>query len=118
LVRDLIKSLDLPLIIVARPDLGTINHTLLTIEAAKNHNIEILGVIISNYPCKTNDIAIKTASDIIKSISNVEILGIIPKLDGLMQDFNNHELLIDAIINNIDLQKVFNIKIPKLVQNS
>lgn len=115
-MRDLVKSLDLPLLIVARPGLGTINHTLLTIEVAKNYNLDILGVIISNYPCETDDIAVKTAPDIINRLSGVKILGILPEIEGLMLNFNNHELLIDAVINHIDLQEVFRIKIPKIIQ--
>ncbi|EKE02549.1 MAG: hypothetical protein ACD_20C00363G0015 [uncultured bacterium] len=116
-VRDLVKLLNLPLLIVARPDLGTINHTLMTIEAAKNHNIDILGVIISNYPADTDDIAIKTAPDIIHSLSGVEILGVLPRIEGMMQDFNNQELLIEYVIKSINLQEVFKIKIPKLLQS-
>ncbi|OGH96966.1 MAG: dethiobiotin synthase [Candidatus Melainabacteria bacterium GWF2_32_7] len=117
LIRDLIKLLNLPLLIVARPDLGTINHTLLAIEAARSYNIDILGIIISNYPANTDDIAIKAAPDMIKSLSGVDILGVLPKVEGLMHDFNNHELLIEYVINNLDLQQIFRIKIPKLLQN-
>ena len=43
LIRDLVKLLNIPLIIVARPDLGTINHTLLTIEAARNFRNKYTG---------------------------------------------------------------------------
>lgn len=115
--RDLIKLLKLPLLIVARPDLGTINHTLLTIEAAKNHSIDILGIVISNYPQDTDDLAIKTSPEIIESLSGVKVLGILPKIDGLMQDFNDYDLLIDFTLNNLDIQEIFRIKIPKLLQN-
>jgi dethiobiotin synthetase len=51
LFLDLMKDLALPVIIVSRPGLGTINHTLLTIEAARNRGIEIIGVIIN---CSAN----------------------------------------------------------------
>lgn len=83
LMRDLIKAMDLPLLIVARPDLGTINHTLLTIEAAKAKGIKILGIIISNYPDKTEDLAIKTAPEIIKKHSKEKILGFLPSIDNI-----------------------------------
>lgn len=102
LIRDLIKLLDLPLIIVSRPSLGTINHTLLTIEAAKAKNIEILGIIISNYPEHTKDIAIKTAPKVITEIGGVEILGIIPHI----QNFNS-ENFISVFEKNLDNQKFF-----------
>jgi dethiobiotin synthase len=47
LMIDLIKALSLPLLIVARSGLGTINHTLLTLEALRNRNLEICGVIMN-----------------------------------------------------------------------
>lgn len=47
LVRDLIKLLHLPVIIVASTQLGTINHTLLTVEAARAANLSIIGVILN-----------------------------------------------------------------------
>lgn len=46
-ISDLITSLNLPVILVARSSLGTINHTLLSLEYMRNRNIEILGVIMS-----------------------------------------------------------------------
>lgn len=72
LMSDVIKALKLPIIIVARPDLGTINHTLLTIEAAKARNIEIAAVIISNYPAETKDPVITTAPKYIEEFSGLK----------------------------------------------
>ncbi len=109
MIRDLVKMLELPVLVVARPGLGTINHTLLTIEAARSAGLEVLGVIISNYPPDTDDIAVKTAPDIISELSGVDILGILPESDPA-----NPEALIDMMINSVDLQRIFRIKIPKL----
>ncbi len=85
LVADLIKKLNLPVIIVARPNLGTINHTLLTVNAAKNYGLKIKGIII-NYAQKPASIykkrlAEKTAPNIIEEISGISILGIVPFFD-------------------------------------
>jgi len=115
LMADMAKMLQLPVVIVARPDLGTINHTLLTINAAKHAGLRVIGVIINNYPVGTKDLAIKEAPAIIEELSGVKILGIIPKLEIFNSSFNPESLL-DAIINNVDLQKMFNIQIPKLSQ--
>lgn len=114
LVRDIPKRLNLPILIVARPNLGTINHTLLTIEAAKSHKIEILGVIISKYPSQTDDISIKMAPQIIEELSGVKILGILPQIQNANGEEIASECLIDAVINNFNLQEIFKIKIPKL----
>ncbi len=98
LVIDLIKKINVPLLIVARPNLGTINHTLLTINAAKQYNIRVLGLIVSNYPQATDDIAIKTAPGIIEDLSGIKVLGCIPSID-----FSNENLL-NVIVECIDLE--------------
>jgi dethiobiotin synthetase len=49
-VRALARELGLPLVIAARPGLGTINHTLLTLEAARAASIEVAGVVLTPWP--------------------------------------------------------------------
>ena len=50
LVRDLAVDLGYPLVVVAPPGLGTINHTLLTIEAARGAGLEIACVVLTPWP--------------------------------------------------------------------
>ena len=49
-VRDLAVALGLPLVVAARPGLGTINHTLLTIEAARAAGLEVRAVVLTPWP--------------------------------------------------------------------
>lgn len=49
-VRDLAAALGLALVIVARPGLGTINHTLLTLEAARRARLSVAGVVLTPWP--------------------------------------------------------------------
>jgi dethiobiotin synthetase len=49
-VRDLAAALGMPLVIAARPGLGTISHTLLTIEAARAAGLAVAGVVITPWP--------------------------------------------------------------------
>lgn len=49
-IRELAQDLGLPLVIAARPGLGTINHTLLTIEAARAAGLRVAGVVITPWP--------------------------------------------------------------------
>jgi dethiobiotin synthetase len=49
-VRRLAADIGLPLIIAARPGLGTINHTLLTLEAARAADLRITGVVLTPWP--------------------------------------------------------------------
>jgi dethiobiotin synthetase len=50
LVRDLAHDLGLPVTIVASPGLGTINHTLLTIEAVRRAGIQVGRVVLNPWP--------------------------------------------------------------------
>jgi dethiobiotin synthetase len=50
LVRDLAVDLGMPLLVAARPGLGTISHTLLTLEAARTAGLRPLGVVLTPWP--------------------------------------------------------------------
>ena len=50
LMRDLAGDLGLPVVVVARPGLGTINHTLLTVEAVRAAGLRVAGVVLTPWP--------------------------------------------------------------------
>ncbi|MHB8531603.1 MAG: ATP-dependent dethiobiotin synthetase BioD [Solirubrobacteraceae bacterium] len=52
LVRDLAVALGLPLLVAARPGLGTINHTLLTLEAARAASLTVAAVVMTPWPAE------------------------------------------------------------------
>jgi dethiobiotin synthetase len=81
LIADLVKQLSLPLLVVARPNLGTINHTLLTCFAASQLGITVKGVVINDYP-ETPEIAEESAPPLIDSLAGVPLLGILPHVEG------------------------------------
>lgn len=81
LVADLAGSLQLPLLVVARPGLGTVNHTVLTCFAAKKLGLSVRGVIINNYPEKP-DRAEESAPHLIDSLSGAPLLGVFPHSAG------------------------------------
>jgi len=56
LVRDLAADLGYPLVVVAGPGLGTINHTLLTIEAARAAGLEVTAVVLNPWPDEPSEI--------------------------------------------------------------
>ncbi len=76
LMIDLMQKLNLPTVIVSRSVLGTINHTLLTIESLRNQNIEILGVIMNGEPNLENRKAIE-------HYGKVSVLAEMPKFEKL-----------------------------------
>jgi len=83
LMADLIRELELEVIIVSRLGLGTINHTMLTIQQARNLGLKIRGVIFNEGKNKSIGISEKTNPKTIKDIEKVPILGTIPFLKEL-----------------------------------
>ncbi len=71
---DQIKAWKLPVVLVARAGLGTINHTLLTLEALRSREIPILGIIL-NGPLHPNN------PKTIKELGQIQIIGELPLLD-------------------------------------
>jgi len=81
LITDLIKAMDLPVLVVARPNLGTINHTVLTVKYAQSIGIHVKGIFI-NYAQRTAATVVeKTNPHYIARITGLPILGIIPYID-------------------------------------
>lgn len=102
LMIDIIKRLNIPALIVARPDLGTINHTLMTIDCLINNDIKVLGVVISDYPDKTTDPVLTRVKEMIELFSNnVKVLDIIKHNQ---KDFS---LVTSKIIENLSMHCCF-----------
>jgi dethiobiotin synthetase len=83
---DMVVDLGLPLVVVARPSLGTINHTLLTLEAARSRGINVLGVIFSHTERRRSGIPEKTNPEVISRLGKTAILGSIPHSTGGKRD--------------------------------
>ena len=73
LISDLIAAVGLPVVVAARSGLGTINHTLLTVEALRRRNLEVAGVAMVGEPNAENRRAIEI-------YGQVRVLGEIPRL--------------------------------------
>jgi len=108
LTPDLVKSFELPIIIVARPNLGTINHTVLTVKVARELGIKVLGVIINGLKEAEAGIAEKTNPEVIAELADVPILGIVPYIEDL-----------DSNADKVDLARIFeeNVEIDKITNS-
>jgi len=73
-MADLMAALNLPAVVVARSTLGTINHTLLTLEALRARGLPLLGVVMSGPPSAPNREAIERHG-------GVRVLAEFPTLD-------------------------------------
>jgi dethiobiotin synthetase len=85
-VLELIRLLNLPLLIVARSGLGTLNHTLLTVHLAKQADIQISGILLNNSQPRKQGLAEKTNPGILAELTGLPVLGPIPFIEGLQLD--------------------------------
>ncbi len=81
LIADLVKQTGLPLLVVARPNLGTINHTLLTTFAAQAMDIPTAGFIINNMPADP-DPASASAPESLVTLASADLLGVLGNTPG------------------------------------
>jgi dethiobiotin synthetase len=77
LVRDLAVDLGLPLVIAARPGLGTISHTLLTIEAARAAGLEVRCVVMTPWPPNRSAIE-RSNRETVQQLGRVSVHGLPP----------------------------------------
>jgi dethiobiotin synthetase len=74
-VLDLAVALELPLILVARPGLGTINHTLLTVQAARTAGLRIAGIVMTPWPAQP-DAMVRSNRDTIERLAKIPVVGL------------------------------------------
>lgn len=94
-VYDLIRKLDIPVILIARNRIGTINHTLMSAKICRDCGITIRGIII-------NDIDEGYATSDLKrdleALTGVAVLGVIPNIDAF-----DYDVLATTVAENIDI---------------
>ncbi len=76
-IADLALDLGFPLLVVSRLGLGTINHTLLTIEVARTKGLHVCGIICNEVQQSEEDAALASDRDEIARRSPVPVLGVV-----------------------------------------
>lgn len=92
-LENLIKDLNMSVIIVARAGLGTINHTVLTVKYIENLGIKIKGIIINNYK---DDFLCEDNIKMIEKLTKIPIIGRLKSIENLEED------MIEAIRRNAE----------------
>jgi len=119
LLADWIAFLRMPVLIVARAGLGTVNHTLLTVSFLRQRGIDILGVVLNEGTCAPGVPGVQEASDVqnkpdvpdpsvagnaalIETFGGVKVLGRFPPIgDGPVP-----QLLAETVHSTLDLAPV------------
>ena len=113
LVADMLRKINIPLLIVTEPDKNAVNNTLMTIASALEKGIEVRGVVINNITKDCPKEVLNSLTRIIEEFTNIKILGLVPHLS---RDLSPEDL-ISAILNGVDIESIFNVKIEKLDMN-
>jgi dethiobiotin synthetase len=108
---NIIKLLELPVLIVVKPESNNLNQTLLTINHSITNGIKVRGVIINNFQENIHN-DLKIIPRLIEEYSDAKILGIVQNLNNA-QKINPNDLITN-VLNGIDIESVFDVKIPKL----
>jgi len=80
-MADVASRLGLPVLVVARDELGTVNHTLLTVEAARARGLRVAGVVFSSPSAGPGAGSLDNARAV-AAHGRVEVLGALPHLPG------------------------------------
>jgi dethiobiotin synthetase len=97
MVVDAALMFGLPLLIVTRPNLGTVNHTLLTIEYAKQRGLAVAGVIVSGYPMDAGVVEQNNPA-MIAAYSGVPVIGVVP----WVEEWQQREKILPTLEEHID----------------
>jgi dethiobiotin synthetase len=71
---DLAKAMNLPVLLVVRNRLGSINHTLLTLESIRHHGLTCGGIVLNNHPSDIADSSREGNRRLIPELTNIPLL--------------------------------------------
>lgn len=103
LADDLVRQTGLPVLLVARPGLGTINHTLLTLEALERRNLPVMGFCYCENGPDQDHPSRDTNARHTRLFTPVQFLGVLPHIPGMDPDRPDQSDLIQAGKNLADL---------------
>jgi dethiobiotin synthetase len=74
-IREWAQELSLPVVVVARNSLGTLNHTLLTVDSIRQSNLPLLGVVLNDTTLKLDDSSI-TNPAVLEQLTRLPVLSL------------------------------------------
>jgi dethiobiotin synthetase len=103
-VIDLIHAMALPVLLVSRAGLGSINHTLLTLECLRARGLRTLGVVFNNPRLQSNSDSHRTVATILE-LSGQPSFGELPYVEGLLENWPHQHQQLLAHLDVRDLLK-------------
>lgn len=103
-IANLIKDMDLETLIVTRTKIGTVNHTLATIQACEKYNVKIGGLIINDFDSDAY-VAQELKQDL-EELTGITVIGILPRIDNFsIEKFSqivSNTINVNSLINRQD----------------
>lgn len=109
-VSDLVREFKLPMLVVAKPGIGSINHTVLTVDAARIRGLEVKGIIFNRVPRANLSISEMTNPKVISELTKIPILGSLPEIEdvdvergkfGSLREMFQERIRIDSLIQDL-----------------
>lgn len=108
LVTNLIRELELPILVVSHVRLGAINHTLLTIDAALIRGFKIKGIVFNRAPLVNHSLAELTNPRVIHELTGIPVLGTLPEISGLSVEECRFGSLKEIFLDRINVDSILN----------
>ncbi|SDY79744.1 dethiobiotin synthase [Thermoactinomyces sp. DSM 45892] len=107
-VADLAKEIGWPLLIIANPLLGTVNHTVLTTFVARQMGLHPVGVILNGLRETDQDLSVEHNSRFIEQMAQIPVLGTVPWLEAdlsshMVRQVMRQNVNMTELIKSIDL---------------
>ena len=101
-IGDLQGVFPLPLCVVARLSLGTINHTVLTVEFARSRGWHVEGIVFNGWNPEEAGLAEETGPRAVEALTGARILGTLPLLPGVNVEEGRMDGLAEAFAEHIE----------------
>jgi dethiobiotin synthetase len=82
-LADFAKAINLPVIVVARFQLGMINHILLTLKACADYSLRVKGIVLNDLSSWRGSVKKESIVETIEKVSRINVLGLIPFIRNL-----------------------------------
>ncbi|MDT8904039.1 dethiobiotin synthase [Anaeroselena agilis] len=109
LVADLAGAIGLPLLVVARPNLGTINHTVLTVDYARRRGLTVAGVVLNCWDEARAGVLERSNAAYIERLTAVPVLGRLPRSAAVSVPAGRTEGLAAMAEKYLDLDAIFKV---------
>lgn len=103
---DLATRLDLALLVVTRAHLGTLNHTALTLEYARQRGATVAGVVVNGLDAHLNDPSAAGNPALIEEMGQVPVFGVIDRVNGDGDGDVDTRRMADAVREQLDLDRL------------